>query len=178
MNNRTYDPIYLCKRNAGPSPMIGDIVLNSDEAYNIWIKFLKEYRYFGIFMKLLNKTTNGNCQSYKSFFKQWTQYTMDCLEKWNKNAVDCYKRIYYWTEDIVLLMPFTSHGISDDEYEEYKEMLFEILKIWEMHCNEKHIFDSLIKLDENFKPYETINNTRYTWKDILERYNYPLLSSM
>lgn len=144
--------------------MIGDKEFTIDEAFKIYMSFLRGFGYYKQFLYGLRKFFGNSYQMYRQFFKIW----ITSLVKHENRSYH-----YFWTNDRVILLPFWPHPEVNDAFynnsKVYKEIR-EFLECWRLYCEENKLVFSKIKLDEED---EYTDYRGYTWEDILEECGYP-----
>lgn len=148
--------------------MIGNYNITPLEAFGVFMKFLKEFKFIGTFHYYLNQKYGSFSQYYKKYFlKRTAHYQSYC-----DNYVGIFrgKIIYNWFEDTVLLFPFAYNDEGDLRlYGNIPYTRIQYLKeFWHLYCQENKITDSIILVNKEENDEKDIGNTRRTWQVILE----------
>lgn len=151
-----YDPHYKL--------MIGDWFLPPEEAFRIYISFLKEFGFYRWFVGKLVKFYKQNAQMYKKHFIMWSSDISDFVSKTKRHN-------YKWCYDKALLFPFLYMEDVDNTQEWDSKELSEIFTYWEEYCKIKKLNNSIIK----GKTDEYTDYRGRTWKEILGECDYPVL---
>jgi len=143
--------------------MIGNYDITPLEAFRVFMKFLKEFKFIGTFHYYLNQKYGSFSQYYKNFFlKRIVHY-----QSYSDNSHSIYygKLVYNWFEDTVLLFPFADFSL----YGSISHARIRYLKeFWYLYCQENKITDSIILVDKEENDEKDIGDTRCSWQVILE----------
>lgn len=147
--------------------MIGNYDITPLEAFEAFMKFLKEFKFIGTFHYYLNQTYGSFSQYYKKYFlKRAVHY-----QSYSDNSYSRFgeKYVYNWFEDTFLLFPFVyndkgnfrSYSIS------YARIMY-LKEFWYLYCQENKITDSIILVNKEENDEKDIGDTRCTWQNLLE----------
>lgn len=137
--------------------MIGDKKLTAQEAFRIFISFLKEYKYYGVFLSNMRWYYGIHYQMFPTHFMIWSLSMTAMQSRFYR---------YHWYLDYALLFPFS----KKKEFIPSNEVI-ELMQFWNEYCKENNLLYSIIK-EQN----PTINTDQrgYTTYKILEECDYPV----
>ena len=147
--------------------MIGNYDITPLEAFETFMKFLKEFKFIGTFHYYLNQKYGSFSQYYKKFFlKRAVHY-----QSYSDNSHSIYggKIVYNWFKDTFLLFPFAYNDKGDfSPYGMSYTRIMYLKEFWYLYCQENKITDSIILVDKKENDEKYIGNTRCSWEVILE----------
>ena len=148
--------------------MIGNYDITPLEAFETFMKFLKEFKFIGTFHYYLNQKYGSFSQYYKKFFLKRTAHYQSYSD--NSHSIFGGKCLYNWFEDTFLLFPFAYNDEGDLRlYGNIPYTRIQYLKeFWYLYCQENKITDSIILVDKEENDEKDIGDTRRTWQAILE----------
>lgn len=91
--------------------MIGNYDITPLEAFGVFMKFLKEFKFIGTFHYYLNQKYGSFSQYYKKYFLKRTAHYQSYCD--TDDSIFRGKIIYNWFEDTVLLFPFAYNDEGD-----------------------------------------------------------------
>ena len=153
--------------------MIGNYDITPLEAFEVFMKFLKEFKFIGTFHYYLNQKYGSFSQYYKKYFLKRTVHYQSYSD--NSHSIFGEKFVYNWFEDTFLLFPFAyndegvfrPYGISYDRIRYLKEF-------WYLYCQENKITDSIILVNKEENNERNIGDTIKKWEKILENCGYSI----
>ena len=124
--------------------MIGNYDITPLEAFGVFMKFLKEFKFIGTFHYYLNQKYGSFSQYYKKYFLKRTAHYQSYCD--TDDSIFRGKIIYNWFEDTVLLFPFAYNDEGDFSlYGNIPYTRIQYLKeFWYLYCQENKITDSII----------------------------------
>lgn len=144
--------------------MIGDRILTPQEAFKIYISFLKAYGFYPFFLKAMRKYYGVNYQMYKTHFLMWSTEIAEHGEKQRH-----YK--YFWYNDLYLLLPFVYKKDYDSDVD--GETVIELYQFFCEYIRTEKLFYSQIKtgcIDDLLAYTTPIGNTL---QKVLGEVDYP-----
>ena len=147
--------------------MIGNYDITPLEAFEVFMKFLKEFKFIGTFHYYLNQKYGSFSQYYKKFFLKRTAHYQSYSD--NSHSIFGGKFVYNWFEDTFLLFPFAYNdkGVFRPYSISYTRIMY-LKEFWHLYCQENKITDSIILVDKEENDERDIGDTRRTWQVILE----------
>ena len=147
--------------------MIGNYDITPFEAFEAYMKFLKEFKFIGTFHYYLNQKYGSFSQYYRNFFLKRTVHYQSYCD--NSRSIFGGKFVYNWFGDTFLLFPFAYNDKVDfgPYFISYARIRY-LIGFWYLYCQENKITDSIILVDKEENDEKDIGDTRRTWQAILE----------
>jgi hypothetical protein len=147
--------------------MIGNYDITPLEAFEVFMKFLKEFKFIGTFHYYLNQKYGSFSQYYKKFFLKRTAHYQSYSD--NSHSIFGGKFVYNWFEDTFLLFPFAYNdkGVFRPYSISYTRIMY-LKEFWYLYCQENKITNSIILVDKEENNERNIGDTRCSWQNLLE----------
>lgn len=153
--------------------MIGNYDITPLEAFETFMKFLKEFKFIGTFHYYLNQKYGSFSQYYKKFFLKRTVHYQSYSD--NSRSIFGGKYVYNWFEDTFLLFPFAYNDKGDFELYGISYARIRYLEeFWYLYCQENKITDSIILVDKEENDEKDIGDTRCSWQNLLEECGFKI----
>jgi hypothetical protein len=143
--------------------MIGNYDITPLEAFEAFMKFLKEFKFIGTFHYYLNQKYGSFSQYYKKYFLKRTVHYQSYSD--NSHSIFGGKFVYNWFEDTFLLFPFADFSLYGSM--SYARIMY-LKEFWYLYCQENKITNSIILVNKEKNDEKDIGDTRCSWQNLLE----------